>query len=243
MEIKIAVVDDRAEQAQYIKFTAEKWAEENRVKIHAVMFESAENLKLELSELPENNKFDILLLDIEMDGQNGVELARELRCSGDNTPIIFITAVADYMAEGYDVSALHYLVKPIKEDKFFETLNKAYKNITETKKFLFINSNGKDYRILFDDIIYIESARNSVIIKTLNAEYETRQNISRIEAELDNSFFRCQRSYIVMLKHIKYIAKTEVLLNSGESIPLSRNIYKDLYSAFINYFKSGRNGG
>jgi len=237
MEIKIAVCDDKTEQAQYIKFIAGKWAEQNRVIIQADMFDSAENLKFEIAE---NKKYDILLLDIEMDGQNGVELARELRSSGDKTVIIFITAVADYISDGYDVSALHYLMKPIKEDKFFEVLEKAYKSITESKKFLIINSNGKDYRILFDDIIYIEAVRNYVIIKTTSAQYEVRQNISKIEEELDNSFFKCQRSYIVMLKHIKYISKTEVLLNNGETISLSRNIYKDLYKAFINYFKGGR---
>jgi len=104
MEIKIAVCDDKAEQAQYIKFIAGKWAEQNRLKVRAYIFESAENLK---NEIAENKNFDILLLDIEMGGQNGVELARELRLSGDKTAIIFITAVADYISEGYDVSALH----------------------------------------------------------------------------------------------------------------------------------------
>ena len=237
MKIKIAVCDDNAEQAQYIKFIAGQWADDNRVHIQIDIFESAENLKAELSE---NKKYNVFLLDIEMGGQNGVELARELRSSGNKTAIIFITAVTDYISEGYDVSALHYLMKPIKEDKFYEVLDKAYKNIIETQKFLIINSDGKDYKISFDDIIYIEAVRNYVIIKTGNAEYEVRQNISKIEEELDNSFFRCQRSFIVMLKHIKYISKTEVLLNNGETISLSRNIYKDLYKSFINYFKGER---
>jgi DNA-binding LytR/AlgR family response regulator len=240
MEIRIAVCDDKTEQAQYIKFITEKWAEQNRVSIKAYMFGSAESLKAEISE---NNKFDILLLDIEMGepaGQNGVELAKELRLSGDKTVIIFITAIADYISEGYDVSALHYLMKPIKEDKFFDVLDRAYKNITETQKFLIITSEGKDYRILFDDIMYIEAVRNYVIIKTISEQYEVRRNISKIEEELDNSFFRCQRSFIAGLRHIKYISKTEVLLNNGETISLSRNIYKDLYKAFIDYFKGQR---
>jgi DNA-binding LytR/AlgR family response regulator len=238
MEIKIAVCDDKTEQAQYIKFIAGKWAEESRVQINADMFESSENLKCTLAE---NNKYDIILLDIQMGGQNGLEFARELRSAGDKTTIIFITALTDYLQEGYDVSALHYLVKPIKEDKFFEVLTKAYKNITESKKFLFINSDGKDYKISFDDIIYIEAVRNYVVIKTVDNKYEVRQNIGKIEKELDNSFFKCQRSYIVMLKHIKYISKTEVLLNSGETISIGRKVYNDLYRAFIAYFKGERN--
>jgi DNA-binding LytR/AlgR family response regulator len=240
MEIKIAVCDDEYQQAEYIKMLVKKWAEDSNNKINIEMFNSAENYKAAWSE---NKNYDILLLDIQMSGQNGIELAKELRLSDDNTTIIFITAVADFISDGYDVSALHYLIKPIKEDKFYEVLDKAYKSLTESKKFLIINSDGKDYRLLFDDIIYIESIRNHVIIKTLETQYEVRQNISRIEEELDNSFFRCQRSYIVMLKHIKYISKNEVLLNNGETISLSRNIYKDLYKAFINYFKGERSGG
>ncbi|MCL1794654.1 MAG: LytTR family DNA-binding domain-containing protein [Oscillospiraceae bacterium] len=237
MEIKIAVCEDKEEQSQYIKFIAGRWAEENRLQIQAEMFGSAENLKLEIAG---GKKYDILLLDIEMGGQSGVELARELRLSGDNAAIIFITALADHISEGYDVSALHYLLKPIKEDKFYEVLTKAYKNMTESKRFLIVNSNGKDHRISFDDIIYIEALRNLVAVKTIDNRYEVRQNIGKIEQELDNSFFRCQRSYIVMLKHIKYISKTEVLLDSGETISLGRNIYKELYKAFINYFKGER---
>ena len=237
MKINIAVCDDEAEQTQYVKSVVSKWAGENRMEIHIDMFDSAENFK---SAVTDGKKFDILLLDIQMGGQNGVELARELRKTDSTTVIIFITALADYLQEGYDVSAMHYLIKPIKENKFFEILDKAYKNITQDKKFLIVNSGGKDCRILFSDILYIEAVRNYVIIAAADGEYEVRQNISRIEEDLDNSFFRCQRSYIVMLKHIKYISKTEVLLDNGKTIPLSRNIYKDLYKAFINYFKGER---
>ena len=167
-------------------------------------------------------------------------LAKDLRKTDEKLIIIFITALPDFIYEGYDVSALHYLMKPVRENKLFEILDKAYKNLTQAKKYLIINSNGKDYRILFDDIICIEAIRNYVIITAVNGQYEVRQNISKIEEELDNSFFRCQRSFIVMLKHIKHISKTEVLLNNGKIISLSRNIYKDIYKAFVNYFKGER---
>jgi DNA-binding LytR/AlgR family response regulator len=239
MEIYIAVCDDEHELAQYIKSLVGTWADENTAKAHIEMFDSAENFKTAWNE---NKRFDILLLDIQMGGQNGVELAKELRENDNSLIIIFITALTDYMNAGYDVSALHYLIKPIDENKFFEILDKAYKNITgEMKKFLIINSDNKDYSILFDDIMYIEAFKNYAYIVTADGnQHEVKQNISQIEKELDDSFFRCQRSYIVMLKHIKYISKTDVLLNSGKKISLSRNIYKDLYSAFVNYFKGER---
>ncbi|MCL2774065.1 MAG: LytTR family DNA-binding domain-containing protein [Oscillospiraceae bacterium] len=235
MNIKIAICDDEAKQTQYVKSVVGNWAEQNRVQIQTDMFDSAENFKLALAD---NKDFDILLLDIQMGGQNGVELAKDLRKTDEKLIIIFITALPDFIYDGYDVSALHYLMKPVQENKLRETLDKAYKNLTQAKKFLIINSDGKDYRILFDDILYIESLKHYVKISTSDGkEYETRRNIGDIENELDNSFFKCQRSYIVMLKHIQYISKNDVLLDNGKTISLSRNIYKDLYSAFIKYFK------
>ena len=235
MKINIAICDDENRQTEYTKMLVKKWADENRIEIRIVMFESAENFKAAINS---GKEYDILLLDIQMGGQNGVELAKELRGTDEKLIIVFITALTDYISDGYEVSALHYLVKPIKENKLFGTLDKAYKNLTQFKKFLIINSDGKDYRILFDDILYIESLKHYIIIATSDGkEYEARRNISDIESELDNGFFRCQRSYIASLKHIKYISKTDALLDSGKTISLSRNVYKGLYKAFIRYFK------
>jgi DNA-binding LytR/AlgR family response regulator len=119
MEIKIAICDDEHRQTEYIKMLVSAWADENNIKISVDMFESAESFKAAWSE---EQTFDILLLDIEMGGQNGIELAREIRRSDAKLIIIFITGFTDYMPEGYDVSALHYLVKPVKEDKLFPSL-------------------------------------------------------------------------------------------------------------------------
>ena len=232
MELRIAICDDEQKQSEYVNTIVNKWVSINNIKVNIEIFNSAESFK------NKHKMFDILLLDIQMGGQSGIELARELRRTDDNLIIIFITALTDFISEGYEVSAMHYLVKPIKESKLFETLDKAYKNFTQYKKFLIVNSKGKDCRILFEDIVYIEAFKHYVIVTAADGtEYEVRSNISSIENDLDNSFFKCQRSYIVMIKHIKHITKTEVFMDNGRIISLSRNIYKDLYTAFIGYFK------
>jgi Response regulator of the LytR/AlgR family len=236
MEIKIAICDDELQQTEYMKMLVSKWSADNNITVEINTFDSAENFK------KTHNTYDILLLDIQMGGQNGVELAKELRNTDDKLIIVFITAVSDFIDEGYEVSALHYLLKPVNETKLFSTLDKAYKNITQDKKFLIVNSDNKDCRILFDDILYIEAIKHSVDIVTIDGKhYEVRQSISAIEEQLDNSFFRCQRSYIVMIKHIKYISKKDVLLDNGMTITLSRNVYQNLYRAFIKYFKGDEN--
>ena len=233
--IKITICEDDTAQADYLKSLVSAWADENAITAEIAMFDSAESFKS-----AQNFTADIMLLDIQMGGQNGFELAKEIRAYDKKVMIIFITAVSDFIHDGYDVSALHYLLKPLNESKFSETLTKAYSSISAADKSLIVHSDNKDIGIMFGDILYIEAFRNSSVIVTADASYEVRQNISGIEKALDSGFFRCQRSFIVSLKHIKYISKTEVLLTNGKAISLSRNVYDALYKAFIGYFKGER---
>ena len=233
MGIKIAVCDDSHQQAQYIKSLAGKWANRNKIKVTIDMFESAEGFK---SARRESAKFDIVLLDIEMGGQNGVELARELRKSGEKLCIIFVTGFADYMSEGYDVSALHYLMKPVKEDKLFEVLDRAVKTLTQNNKSLVLTVDGETYRLPLSEIRYIEAQDHYVVIRAVSQEYKTKMNLSEIEKSLDNGFFRCQRSFIVNLKFVYKITRTFIALDDMTEIPLSRNLYEAANQAVIRFF-------
>jgi DNA-binding LytR/AlgR family response regulator len=234
MNIKIAVCDDEHQQTEYIKSLVGKWANRNNITITIDMFESAENFKYAWHE---SKIFDILLLDIEMGGQNGVELAKEIRQSDTKLSIIFITGFVDYMSEGYDVSALHYLVKPINEKKLFETLDKAMRNIEkESDQILTVTVNRKDIFIPFRDIIYIESSLNYVIIYTLKERHKVKMSLTEIEDKLGGGFFKCTRSFIVGLRYVHIITKKEIILTTGVTVPLGRGLYQDINDAFIRYF-------
>ena len=233
MEIKIAVCDDEHQQTEYIKSLVNKWADANNIKVTVDMFENAENFKFAWSE---SKAFDILLLDIEMGGQNGVELARDLRKTDEKLVIIFITGFADYISEGYDVSALHYLMKPVKEDKLFEVLDKAVKTLTQINKSLVLTVDSETYRVPLSEIRYIEAQDHYVVIRAVSQEYKTKMNLSDIEKSLDNSFFRCQRSFIVNLKFVYKITRTFIVLDDMTEIPLSRNLYEAANQAVIRFF-------
>jgi len=234
MIIKIAICDDEHQQAEYIKMLVNKWANANNIKINIAMFGSAENFKAAWNE---NKAFDILLLDIEMGGQNGIELAKEIRKSNIKIAIIFITGFADYMSEGYDVSALHYLMKPVNENKFFEVLDKAVKNLeNESKQILTVTINREDIIILPRDIIFIESSLQYIIINTKYEQYKVKMSLTEIEEKLGSGFFKCTRSFIVGLRYVRKISKTEVILTNGAVIPLGRGLYKNINKAFIKYF-------
>jgi DNA-binding LytR/AlgR family response regulator len=171
-----------------------------------------------------------------MGGQNGVELARDLRKTDEKLVIIFITGFSDYISEGYDVSALHYLMKPVKEYKLFEVLDKAVKNLTQKNKSLLLTVDGEMYRIALSEIRYIEARDHYVVIRTVSQEYKTKMNLSEIEKSLDNSFFRCQRSFIVNLKFVYKITRTFIVIDDMTEIPLSRNLYEAANQAVIRFF-------
>ena len=237
MEIKIAICDDEHQQTEYVKMLVNKWADENNIKINISMFDSAENFKAALND---GKVYDILLLDIQMGGQNGVELAKEMRFSGDKTPIIFITAITDYISEGYDVSALHYLIKPINTDKFYTVLDKAVKNLTKSNNAIFISADDGDIRVLIDDIIYIESFDHFLEVVTVHEKLTVKIPMYELEKQLSNSFIRCHRCYIVNLKYVRKITRTEIILDSNATIPLSRRLYADVNRAMIKYFAEGK---
>lgn len=112
----------------------------------------------------EDSSFDLLLLDIEMEGINGMELAHKLRAGGDNIPIVFVTGFAEYMDEGYDVEALHYLLKPLDTDRFNRVLDRYADKKTVDNDSLIVETADMNMHILQSDIMYAEAfGRGSVI--------------------------------------------------------------------------------
>ena len=233
MEIKIAVCDDEHHQTEYNKMLVSRWASVNNISVSITMFDSAENFKTAWAE---NKNFDILLLDIQMSGQNGMELAREIRRSNAELYIIFITGFADYMSEGYDVSALHYLMKPIKEDKFFAVLDKALTELRKSSRTVIFPKVGGDIKIKADDIIYAEVISHTVVLYLADGKREEFQmRISDMEELLGEGFFKCHRSFIVSMKYVRRVTKTAMVLENEREIPLSRSLYDAANQAFIRY--------
>lgn len=233
--LNIAICDDENIQVELLQKYVNNWANRRDINLQVERFYSAESFEFSWSM---DKKYNILLLDIEMSGKNGIELAKNIRKEDKVLDIIFITAIADYIGEGYDVSALNYLIKPIKEEKLYECLDKAIQKIPKEEKTILINIEGETHRIIQSDIIYVEAFSHTVEINTVNMKYITRKNIGELEKELDNKILiRCHRSYIVGLKHIKKIGKTDIDLDNGDIIPVSRRLYSNTNMAFIKFFR------
>jgi len=237
MEINIAICDDEHEQTAYMRSLVSKWADENNIETMIELFDSAENFK---SACNDNKIFDILLLDIQMSGQNGVELARDLRKTDEKLIIVFITAVSDFIQDGYDVAALHYLLKPVNTEKLYAVLDKAMKSMIKNNTAILLPADDGDMKVLLDDIIYIESFDHFIEIITVQEKLTVKMPMYKLESNLDNNFMRCHRCYIVNLKYVKKITRTEIILDSNETIPISRRLYNDISKAIIKYFTEGK---
>ena len=238
MTYQIAVCDDQQESLEYISALVQSWAEQLGISVRLSCFQSGESF---LFTYAEQKNFDILLLDIEMNAINGVELAKTIRKENDGAQIIFITGFPDYIAEGYEVAALHYLMKPVSSEKLQQVLNRALGKIKKEKKFLCFSANGETVRIAADEILFVEAFAHSCTITTENGRIEVNASITAVEKNLletsSQDFIRCHRSYIVGVKFIKSIGKAELTLDNGTKIPLSRGKYAPVNQAFIRYFK------
>lgn len=233
--INIAICDDEKVQVELLENYVNNWARLKNRKVTIEKFYTGDAFYFNWSM---DKRHEILLLDIEMPGISGVELARKLRQEDEIINIIFITAITDYIGEGYDVSAINYLIKPIKEDKLYECLDRAVEKIPQKENWILIEEEGEIIKIKEKDIFYIESFSHTIEINTLNEKYTIRKNIGLMEKELNGELFlRCHRSYIVSLLHIKTISREEIELDNGDTIPLSRRRYKEVNMKFINYFR------
>ena len=217
---KIAICDDFAADRKYLSSLCERWSRHNCYRIQISEFTSAENF---LFYYAEKKDFDILLLDIEMGAMDGVTMARKLRQDNQTIQIIFITGYADYISDGYEVDALHYLMKPIQEEKFFTVLDRAVTKLIKNEKFLNIISQGEMIRLPICQIT-IHSQQTITLKMTL----------SELEKKLDSHFFRAGRSALVNLKKISRVTKKEIYLQDGSIIPLPRGAYEKVNRAIIN---------
>nr|WP_297703960.1 LytTR family DNA-binding domain-containing protein [uncultured Butyrivibrio sp.] len=228
---KIAICDDTEIDRNFIKDIVTDWANKSGVKPDIHMFSSAEEFLFEYEDCKD---YQILLLDIEMGQMDGVSLAKELRKTNDSAQIVFITGYSDYIAEGYEVSALHYLMKPVREEKLSEVLDRAVSKLGKDEKALMLESGGETnlvpiYRIRFIDV------RGNYTTVHADKEYTIKKTLSDVEKELDERFYRVGRSCIVNLTQISKVTKTDFFFNSGETVPLPRGSYEKVNRAIIEF--------
>lgn len=236
MKFKLAVCDDNQTDREYIKKFVLSWGENRKHNIFIKEFQSAEAFLFEYEDVKD---YDILLLDINMARINGMDLAKRIREDNQYVQIIFITGYPDYISEGYEVSATHYLMKPVEKEKMFNTLDRAVKNISKTERTLLFSIGNTQKRVSADSIVYVESFYHNIKVVTVAEAFEVKMTMYDMEKMLGEGFVRCHRSYVVGIKHISSINTSEIVLDSGIKLPLSRSAQNTVRNDFIHYYKEG----
>ena len=210
MNYKIAVCDDSAPDRTFLSNLVKNWAQTHGHQVQLLEFVSAENF---LFFYEEEKDFDILLLDIEMNGMDGVTMAKKIRWENQTVQIIFITGYSDYISEGYEVAALHYLMKPVKEEKLMDVLSRAAEKISRNEKVLYLEISGEMVILPVYQIRYAEVSGNYVTIHGLE-DYTVKMALGNLTS-------------------IRRVTKKQVFLDDHTVLPLPRGAYDGINRAII----------
>lgn len=230
--LEIAIVEDEESYRNILCEYLRKYETETEEEIHISVFTDGD-------EIVENYaaKFDIILMDIEMQFMNGMEAARIIRESDTSVIIIFITNMAQYAIQGYEVDALDYVLKPISYFAFSQRIKRAVGRMKKREEHYIniVSKNGVN-KVAISEIGWIESEGHRLTYHAKDQVYEsTLHSMKEIEKQLeDYNFYRCNKGYLVNLAHVKAIRDGWAILTNGQ-VMISRAKKSDFQKALTTY--------
>ena len=232
--MRIAICDDEKNIRELIGGKVSKQYPEADI----VFFQSGEELLLS------DKHIDILFLDIQMSGRNGMETARELRKKDKSVILIFVTAVEEYVFQAFDVGAFNYIVKPIDDGKFSDVLYRAVderssQNINKKEpeeRYVLINNSGVHTKVMLDEIVYAEVFNRKVVIHKLDGEIEYYGKMSDLELLAGDSFFRPHRAYLINFKYVEKYNATTIYLERG-TVLMAKLKFPEFVKNYMRYLQ------
>ncbi|MDE6594062.1 MAG: LytTR family DNA-binding domain-containing protein [Oscillospiraceae bacterium] len=191
--------------------------------------------------LASGKNFDIVFLDIKMNGINGINTAKLLRERREDVVLVFVTGIKEHVFEALELYAFQYLLKPIDEKKLIEVLYRAEKEADKNKERCRLFIKTKNLTIDQSDILYIESHGKKLEIHTVGLReniviYGTLENI---QSKLGENFYRCHRSYIVNMMYIEEYDNESITLVYGDKVYLTKKKYGEFVKAYMWYLQKG----
>ncbi len=235
--IHIAICDDSKQERQILAALFKRYQELHATPLQIHIFQNGFSL---LDAIDQGKRFDITILDILMLGENGIEIARNIRASGTDTEIIFLTSSPEYAVDSYEVKAQNYLLKPVTEEKFFASIDSILAELDEkdTASFIIYTTEKQYSRIRVSSLVYGEVTHRTI---TLHLADQTMISAVMTFTEFQDilkaypDFIYPHRSYAVNMNYIQYVTKSDIILTDGQKIPLSRNNYTKISEQFLNF--------
>lgn len=235
--INIAIVEDDSQYIATLKEYIARFMKENGVSIELKIFTDGKQIVFDYEPV-----YDIILMDIEMPGLDGMSAAEKIRETDRDVIIIFITNMAQYAIKGYQVRARSYILKPVNYYSFEMELQEAVGTLSRKKNdFLLLPGEDGLIKVAIGDVYYLESQKHQMMIHTKNGVIEIRETMKNMEEKLAEYYFeRCNVSYLVNLAHVNGIVGDNVDVE-GEQLPISRQKRKGFVSALSTYVGGGNN--
>ena len=234
--LSIAVVDDEQAFSDALCQMIRQFAAKQHIEVSITCFQDGIDIAEDF-----RSKWDIIFLDIQMKLMDGLAAARRIRACDSDVVLIFVTTMAQYAINGYEVDAFDYILKPLSYPQFEIRMNKAVKEVEKKKahSYICLKKYSDIVKVSTDDILYIEVAGHTLRYITAGETYERRATIGDAEKELEGlPFARCSLSFLVNLKRVDRVSGDSVFVAEHE-LPISRNRKKEFLQAFTDYLEAG----
>lgn len=234
--MKIAICEDNLKTLSEIENLVSKTLQEMDEKYSIDTFQTGESLFNRIS-LSQNYYYQVYFLDIELGKLSGIDVARIIREKDSKAQIIFITSHSEFMPDAFDVTAFHYLVKPLVPKKLKKVLKTLLVQANEKFAIFNFQINKTMYAIPINDILYFESDKRKINIYTNKNKYSFYERMSNVIGRLPKTFVIIHKSYVVNLHNVRTVQKSQLTMENGQILVISRAHVQSIHTAFIKYIE------
>jgi DNA-binding LytR/AlgR family response regulator len=229
--MKLAIVDDDKKLTDLLVSYITRFKKEQNMTMKVSVFHNPNDFLTNY-----NKDYDLILMDIEMPGLNGIETAKELRRMDSRVVLMFITNMAQYAIHGYEVEAVDYVLKPVSYPDFLLKIQKAMRYIVRNQdKKLTLNTQEGVVHLHISDICYIEVMRHYLVYHSTQGNFTARGVMKEMEETLNSyHFVRSNHCYLVNLKYVEAI-NGNIVKVGGDDLQISRNKKSEFLMEFTKY--------
>ena len=234
--MNIAIIDDIASDAEELKRNIISYFDSRQILTEIQHFSSAEAF----FETYRPGVFQLLFLDIYMDGMTGMEAARRIRSQSDDCILVFVTTSSDFAVESYDVQASYYLLKPFQPEKLCQVLNSLPLTASQESRYIEVISDRIPVRVPLHSILYADTFRNAVCLHTDAGIIRSYLTFHKFEEEIRDcpNFLSCYRGCVVNMDRILEAAEDGFLLDNGETVQIRKRGSATIRKSYLQYLFS-----
>lgn len=232
MKLTISILEDQPTESKHLKAILKKWSLQAKCELEIFEYRSGEEF-FDKNDPSAYEACSVFFLDIQMKEMNGLDVAKKLRKEGYHGPVIFLTAFREYVFHGYEVRAMNYLLKPVKEESLFLCLDEIKNNLCGNS-YLYRNKQ-EIIRIPYKDILSFSSSRHYIDILTVSDHFCQYAALNHIIEYLPLEFIRTHKSCIVNMAHIYKLSSSTIVLSNHMTVPIGRSYMKNVTAAFAAY--------